>query len=51
MDRNYLKKYPPIFGISSEAHINIVKDVFNTVTDKYDMLSRFLSGRRHTTKP
>ena len=46
MDRNHLKKYPPIFGISSEAHINIVKDVFNTVTDKYDMLNRFLSGRQ-----
>ena len=44
MDRNHLKKYPPIFGISSEAHINIV-------TDKYDMLNRFLSGRLHTVKP
>ena len=47
MDRNHLKNYPLLFGISSEAHINIVNDIFNTVTDKYDMLNRFLSGRRH----
>lgn len=46
MVRNHLKEYPHTSGISSEEHVNIVKDVFNTATDKSDMMNRFLSGRR-----
>jgi len=40
------KEYPPVKEMTDKERIIIVKDIFASVTDKYDFLNRFLSGRR-----
>lgn len=40
------KKYPSIRKISQEEHIEIVREIFSTITDRYDFLNHFLSLRR-----
>ena len=40
------KEYASVQEMNDEQHIGIVKDIFASVTDKYDFLNRFLSGRR-----
>jgi len=40
------KEYPSVQEMNDEHRIGIVKDIFASVTDKYDFLNRFLSGRR-----
>ena len=40
------KEYPSVQKMSDDQRIGIVKDIFASVTDKYDFLNRFLSGRR-----
>ena len=40
------KEYPSVQEMSDDQRIRIVKDIFASVTDKYDFLNRFLSGRR-----
>lgn len=40
------KEYPSVQEMNDEQRIGIVKDIFASVTDKYDFLNRFLSGRR-----
>jgi demethylmenaquinone methyltransferase/2-methoxy-6-polyprenyl-1,4-benzoquinol methylase len=40
------KEYPSVKEMNDEQRIGIVKDIFASVTDKYDFLNRFLSGRR-----
>ena len=40
------KGYPSVREMSDDQRIGIVKDIFASVTDKYDFLNRFLSGRR-----
>ena len=40
------KEYPSVQEMSDDQRIGIVKDIFASVTDKYDFLNRFLSGRR-----
>ncbi len=39
-------EYPPVDKMNDEQRISIVKNIFASVTDKYDFLNRFLSGRR-----
>ncbi|HDY75338.1 MAG TPA: bifunctional demethylmenaquinone methyltransferase/2-methoxy-6-polyprenyl-1,4-benzoquinol methylase UbiE [Candidatus Marinimicrobia bacterium] len=38
--------YPPVQEMTDDQRIEIVKDIFASVTDKYDFLNKFLSGRR-----
>lgn len=38
--------YPSVNQMTDDQRIGIVKDIFASVTDKYDFLNRFLSGRR-----
>jgi len=38
--------YPYVNQVNDDLKIGIVKDIFASVTDKYDFLNRFLSGRR-----
>jgi len=40
------KEYPSVQEMSDNQRIGIVKDIFASVTDKYDFLNRFLSGWR-----
>ena len=40
------KEYPSVQEMSDDQRIGIVKDIFASVTDKYDFLNRFLSGWR-----
>jgi len=40
------KEYPSVQEMSDDQRIGIVKDIFASVTDKYDFLNRFLSGRQ-----
>ncbi|MFQ6677556.1 MAG: bifunctional demethylmenaquinone methyltransferase/2-methoxy-6-polyprenyl-1,4-benzoquinol methylase UbiE [Fidelibacterota bacterium] len=40
------KEYPSVKEMTDDQRIGIVKDIFTSVTDKYDFLNRFLSGRR-----
>ena len=40
------KEYPSVQDMSDDQRIGIVKDIFASVTDKYDFLNRFLSGWR-----
>ena len=39
-------KYPPIDQIDNVERIRLVKDIFTTITAKYDFLNHFLSLRR-----
>lgn len=40
------KRYPSVKGITEEEHIEIVRDIFSTITKRYDFLNHFLSLRR-----
>ena len=40
------KNYPPINQMTQTQKIRIVKDIFSSITDKYDFLNRFLSLRQ-----
>ncbi|HOP84907.1 MAG TPA: bifunctional demethylmenaquinone methyltransferase/2-methoxy-6-polyprenyl-1,4-benzoquinol methylase UbiE [Syntrophorhabdaceae bacterium] len=40
------KRYPSIKKITREEHIEIVQEIFSTITEKYDFLNHFLSLRR-----
>lgn len=39
-------EYPSVGQMTDDQRVGIVKDIFASVTDKYDFLNRFLSGRR-----
>lgn len=41
-----MSEYPSVKEMTDDQRIGIVKDIFASVTDKYDFLNRFLSGRR-----
>jgi len=41
-----INDYPPVTEMTDNQRISIVKEIFASVTDKYDFLNRFLSGRR-----
>ena len=40
------EKYPQVKTITDAERINMVKEIFSTITGKYDFLNRFLSLRR-----
>ena len=40
------EKYPQVKTISDQERIRMVKEIFSTITGKYDFLNRFLSLRR-----
>ena len=40
------EKYPSVSTITQTEHIRIVKEIFSTVTKRYDFLNHFLSMRR-----
>jgi len=46
MDTNLPEKYPRVQEISDAQRIRIVREIFSTVTGKYDFLNRLLSLRR-----
>jgi len=46
MKKRLGKKYPQITEITETEHIEMVKEIFATVTGKYDFLNHFLSLRR-----
>jgi len=39
-------KYPPVNTITDKERIGMVKEIFSTITSKYDFLNHFLSLRR-----
>ncbi len=40
------KRYPNLQGITEKEHVEVVKDIFSTITTRYDFLNHFLSLRR-----
>ncbi|HEX2966930.1 MAG TPA: class I SAM-dependent methyltransferase, partial [Syntrophorhabdaceae bacterium] len=40
------RKYPAVKTITDHERIGMVKEIFSTITDKYDFLNHFLSMRR-----
>lgn len=40
------EKYPQVKNVSDQERIRMVKEIFSTITGKYDFLNRFLSLRR-----
>src|SRR5512145_2054573 len=46
MGKTLPEKYPPIKEITDAQRIKMVKEIFSTITGKYDFLNRFLSLRR-----
>ncbi len=40
------RRYPSLKEITEKEHVEVVKDIFSTITDRYDFLNRFLSLRR-----
>ena len=49
MKEKIKKDYPPVNQMNQDQRIEIVKDIFSTVTNKYDFLNRFLA-RHHVEK-
>ena len=46
MERQKRKKYPPVKEVTDAERIDMVKDIFSTVTGSYDFLNHFLSLRQ-----
>ena len=46
MEKNDIKSYPPVSEMNKNQRIEIVKDIFSSITNKYDFLNRFLSLRQ-----
>lgn len=46
MGKKMPEKYPPVKEISDSDRISMVKEIFATITGKYDFLNHFLSLRR-----
>ena len=42
MERNY----PPVNQMNQKQKVEIVKDIFSSITNRYDFLNRFLSLRQ-----
>ena len=41
-----MKDYPPVNQMNQNQRVEIVKDIFSSITNKYDFLNRFLSLRQ-----
>lgn len=46
MDKSIPGKYPQLKTITDQERIRMVKEIFSTITGKYDFLNRFFSLRR-----
>lgn len=46
MGKSVPNKYPQIKKVTDQERISMVKEIFSTITGKYDFLNRFLSLRR-----
>lgn len=46
MSKSIPEKYPEVKTISDQERIRMVREIFSTITGKYDFLNRFLSLRR-----
>ena len=46
MKKTIKKDYPAVIDMNDNQRIEIVKDIFSSVTNKYDFLNRFLSLRQ-----
>jgi len=46
MQKSKIDKYPSVKNISEDERIGMVKEIFSTITGKYDFLNHFLSLRR-----
>ena len=46
MNKRIKKDYPPVIKMNDNQRIEIVKDIFSSITSKYDFLNRFLSLRQ-----
>jgi demethylmenaquinone methyltransferase/2-methoxy-6-polyprenyl-1,4-benzoquinol methylase len=46
MEISFTKKYPDVNTITDKERISMVKEIFSTITGKYDFLNHFLSLRR-----
>lgn len=46
MEKHESRRYPSVKAASNEDRINMVKDIFATITGKYDFLNHLLSLRR-----
>jgi len=40
------RRYPPVSGIGRDEHVGMVREIFSTITGRYDFLNRLLSLRR-----
>ena len=49
MNKKVLKDYPPVSDMNQIQRVEIVKDIFSSITEKYDFLNRFLSFRQDIT--
>jgi hypothetical protein len=46
MQKSTVKKYPSVKNISDAQRVGMVKEVFSTITGRYDFLNHLLSLRR-----
>ncbi len=46
MNKKIKKDYPPVSEMNQNQRVEIVKDIFSSITGKYDFLNRFLSLRQ-----
>jgi demethylmenaquinone methyltransferase/2-methoxy-6-polyprenyl-1,4-benzoquinol methylase len=46
MEKHLNKQYPSVSKISGTEHTVVVKEIFSTITKRYDFLNHFLSMRR-----
>jgi len=46
MKKSKIDKYPSVKKVSDEERIGMVKEIFSTITGRYDFLNHFLSLRR-----
>ncbi len=46
MQKSKNNKYPPVKKASDEERVGMVKEIFSTITGRYDFLNHFLSLRR-----
>ena len=46
MNKRMERNYPPVNLMNQEQKVGIVKDIFSSITNRYDFLNRFLSLRQ-----
>ena len=46
MNKKSIKDYPSVSDMNQNQRVEIVKDIFSSITNKYDFLNRFLSLRQ-----